>query len=415
MSVKCLPNVIAMLLGFAVLTPGSAHGQTADDLFDASQLHEIRLFINSRDLALLHARYEDNTYYPADLLWRNVRVRNVAIRSRGYGSRNPIKIGLAVDMDRYTTGQRFLGLSSLVLDNLWQDPAMIREYLAMGFFRRMGQPAPRTSFGRLYVNNVYQGVYGIVEVIDASFVSRALGESGGTLFEYHWQYPFFGGDLGDDLEAYKPLFEPRTRELDPDAVLWGPIRDLWQAVNEPVDGVWRDEVGRFVDLEQFVTQAALEHYVAENDGLLGYAGMDNFYLYRRADSLRHRVFPWDKDTSFLQSDFALLQGIGANQLMRRAFEYADLRALYFDVLAAGALIDRSEAWLAQRVDAIAAVIAGAAYSDPRKPTSNDVFDAAVDTLRTFARVRSDYVIDELTRLTQTTGLNRSPRTYDRRR
>ena len=79
------------------------------------------------DLALLRANYNDNTFYPADFLWRDKRVRNVAVRVRGFGSRTPIKPGIHVDFDYYTTGQQFLGLKSLVLKNLYLDPAMVRE------------------------------------------------------------------------------------------------------------------------------------------------------------------------------------------------------------------------------------------------------------------------------------------------
>jgi len=387
-------STVCALLG----APAWSAAQTAGDLFDRSALHDLRLFINSRDLVQLRATYAENRFYPADLLWRGIRVRNVGVRSRGAGSRNPVKLGLLIDVDYYTTGQRFLGLSGLVLDNLWQDPAMIREYLAMGFFNRMGHPAPRESFARLYFNNSYQGVYAIVEDIDASFMERVVGESQGTLFEFHWTFPFYGEDLGDDLDAYKALFEPRTHLFDPDAVLWGPIHDLWQAVNDPDEAVWRDRVGRYMDLEQFVTQAAIENYIADNDGLVGYAGMNNFYLYRDAGSERHRVLPWDKDSAFLQSDFALLQGAASNQLMRRALSDADLRARYEGVLAACAEVDRTESWMATRIDEAAAVITDWAHRDPLKPVSNEVFDVALDALRAFAERRSAYVASELSRM-----------------
>ena len=51
-------------------------------------LQELRLTINTRDSALLHERYSDDTYYTADLQWRNIRVRNAGVRSRGGASRN---------------------------------------------------------------------------------------------------------------------------------------------------------------------------------------------------------------------------------------------------------------------------------------------------------------------------------------
>ncbi|HEX7779576.1 MAG TPA: hypothetical protein VF424_10075, partial [Vicinamibacterales bacterium] len=81
--------------------------QTATDLFDDTRLHEVRLFINSKDLATLRARFQENINTPADIMIDGTRVRNVAVRSRGLGSRNPNKLGLRVDFNFYTRAQRF--------------------------------------------------------------------------------------------------------------------------------------------------------------------------------------------------------------------------------------------------------------------------------------------------------------------
>src|SRR4051812_39349400 len=97
-------------------TPQAAAGGD-DAFFDDSVVHEIRLAINSRDWQALKDSYLENTYYPADLKWRDQTVRNVGIRSRGTGSRSPVKPGLRVDFDRYSTSQKFLGLKSVVLRN----------------------------------------------------------------------------------------------------------------------------------------------------------------------------------------------------------------------------------------------------------------------------------------------------------
>src|SRR4029077_20895744 len=115
-----------------------AEAQTSDDLFDASTLQELRLIISSRDLQTLRADFAANTYSPADLQWRDLKVRNVAVRSRGSGSRSGTKLGLQLDFNRYSTSQQFLGMKSLVLDNLVQDPAMVRERVSMAFYEHMG-------------------------------------------------------------------------------------------------------------------------------------------------------------------------------------------------------------------------------------------------------------------------------------
>ena len=68
----------------------------------------------------MRTKFREDIYYVVDFQWRNIRVRNAAVRSRGGVSRNASKPALRIDFNRYTTGQRFLGLKSLMLDNLWQ-------------------------------------------------------------------------------------------------------------------------------------------------------------------------------------------------------------------------------------------------------------------------------------------------------
>ena len=231
-----LPLAAALLV--IGIGPGTvASAQTAADLFSADTLQEVRLFMNSRDLQDLRDHYLDRTHYTVDLLWGSIRVRNAAIRSRGTGSANATKPGLFIDFDRYTAGQKFLGMRSLVLDNLWQDPSMLRERLAMALFARLGQAAPRQSFCRLFINNQYQGVYALTEEPSADFAVRVLGETetDGYLFEYRWVMPFYGSYPGEELGPYKPLFAARSHELDADSALYGPIEQLFRRINEPLD------------------------------------------------------------------------------------------------------------------------------------------------------------------------------------
>ena len=136
-----LLTAVVAALALAGATPAIA--QSTDEFFDPNTIQEIRLTMNTRDLRTLHEKYLDNTYYTADVQWKGIRVRNAGVRSRGNSSRNDSKMALRVDADRYVTGQRFLGLKSFVLKNLWTDPSMLRERLAMTMFSRLGQPASR--------------------------------------------------------------------------------------------------------------------------------------------------------------------------------------------------------------------------------------------------------------------------------
>jgi len=346
-----------------VLTLGAdggrvASAQTVEDLFDDGTVQELRLSINERDLRELIERYLENMYVPADFQWRDQRVRNVGVRSRGLASRSASKPGLRIDFNRYTAGQTFLGLASLVLDNLVTDPALVRERISMAFFKRLRQPASRESFTRLYINNVYQGIYAIVEPVDGEFLARAFGEKSGYLFERHFLHPFLGEDLGDELTAYRRVFEPRNHELEADTVLYSPIRELFHEVNQPVDTVWRERVGRYIDLPQLVTHVAIETFLSEADGVLGAAGMANFYLYRGPSSDRHRLIVWDKDHTFAAVDSPIFLRVEENALFSRALAFGDLRALYLDVLDQCARSAAGEGWLEGEIVRLSALIDG---------------------------------------------------------
>ena len=383
--------VVATLAGAA---PSQA--QTAAELFDVNTIQEIRLSVNSRDLRALRERFSENTYYTADLTWRNIRVRNVGIRSRGLGSRNGTKIGLRVDMARYTTGQTLVGLSTIVLDNLWQDDAMIRERLAFTLFERLGLAAPRESFCRLFINNEYQGLYAITEEIDGDFARRVTGETDGTVFEYHYIRDWRFDDLVETA-AYKPVFEPRTHRLAADSTLYNPIQSLVREINGPDDAVWRERVEAYIDLNQFMAHVGVESFIAENDGLLGYAGMNNFYLYRQQGTNRHRVFPWDKDNAFLFIDGPIAM-TDANVLFRRAMGYADLREIYLSTVEQAARTAAADGFLASEIERLMGQIYDAVQTDTRKQFSNERFAAAVDFMREWAARRPAIVLDEIARI-----------------
>ena len=388
-------SIIAV--GSAILALGTsvASAQTAAELFDPNAIQEIRLSVNTRDLAQLRQHYQDNTYYTADLSWKNVKVRNVGIRSRGQGSRNPQKIGLRVDMARYTTGQTFVGLSTIILDNMWQDDSFLRERLAFTMFEKLGEPAPRESFCRLYINNEYQGLYAITEEIDGNFAKRVTGETDGTVFEFHWfaDKQWRAEDLGA-IENYKPLLEPRTHVLDADSTLYAPIQTLFREVNAAADAVWRERVDQYIDLNQFMRQVAIEQFIAENDGILGFAGMNNFYLYRFQGTTKHRLFVWDKDQAFLFLDSAIAT-TSDNVLFNRAMTYADLREVYLSTLEQCAIVSKTDDFLSLEIDRLTAIVYDAAKADTRKQFPNDQYDAAVDFLRQFAARRPNQVLNDV--------------------
>jgi len=392
-----LLRLIAVPLVLAALA-GPAAAQTADDLFDAGSLRELRLVLHSSDWSALKATFQENTFYPADVTWSGTTLRNAAVRSRGLGSRSATKPGLLLRFDRYVRDGTFLGQTSLVLDNLTQDPSAMKEVLAMQLFRRMGLPAPREAFVRLYVNNAYLGLYAVVEDIAAPFLQRTLGESAGTLYEYDWTFDYTFDYRGSTLDNYV-MFKPQTNTTQSTFDLYSPIESLVRVVNQATDEGFEAAVAPYLDLQAVARHLAVENFISDDDGWLGNWGMNNFYLYRRASGGRFQIIAWDKDYTFWRPDNDIFLRVDANVLARRALALPPVWQAYVDALGEAADSasegqeggDRSTGWLAREIERLYGLVRDAVVDDPVKPYSIDEFDQAVAGLRTFAAGRGPFV------------------------
>jgi len=384
-----------ILLLVSLLTPALARAQTSDDFFDSRTLHDVRLYIHSDDLRQLRDRYLEDIYVPADFEWRGMRARNVGVRVRGLATRSAVKPGLRIDFNRYVAGQAFLGMSAVVLDNALKDPSFVRERTSMAFIKRMGQPAPRESFGRLYINGAYEGLYALVEAVDDVFLMRELGDGLGYLFEHKFVGSFHGEFLGEDYKPYKFRFSAQTHRLESDYTLYAPIRELFREVNQDVDSVWRDRVSWLVDLNQVITHVAIETFLAEHDGFLGGSGMANFYLYRPVASNVHRLITWDRDTTFQDIESPIFARAAENALISRALRFPDLRTLYLDVLEQCARAAAQDRWLETEVYQAHQLIRNAAYEDGTKRWTNEEYEMSIAHLISFAQRRPVFVLDEV--------------------
>jgi spore coat protein CotH len=378
----------------------------SDALFNSAVVQRIDLWVNELDWEKLKASFQENTYYPADLVFNGQTASNVGIRSRGRGSRSPTKPGLRVDMDRYTLDQTFLGLKSFVLDNLTQDPSAIHETVTMKLFARLGIPAPREAHVRLYVNNQYAGLYAVVESIDKSFLARIFGVIGedtqndGYLYEFDYTDEWKFGYLGSELEPYKQRFDPKTHESKSDVEKYGPIENVVRLINELPSDQFMSQLNTHLDLHAFMRYVAAQNFVGQNDGFLGYAGVNNFYFYRKENLPTHVLLAWDEDNAFWGPNFPVNMRHDDNVLMNKAMQVPELQNTYYQVLA-DAVTSAYEVqpdgmpWLESEIRRQTDLIYDALAADTNKPyTIDDHANARVHMLL-FAQGRGNYVQGEV--------------------
>jgi CotH kinase protein len=410
-AVICRAAILLAVVGLFSTAP-VVRAQDAD-FFDSQVLQRIDLTMNSRDWAALKVNFRENEYYPADMRWQGQVVRNLGIRSRGGGSRSDRKPGLRVDIDRYAADQSFLGLKSFILDNLTQDPSGMHERIAMQLFAMMGIPAPREAHVQLFINGTYEGLYAIVESVDKNFLRRVFGgnsagvENDGFLFQYRYVRPWYFEHLGSNLDMYAALLDPVTHENASTVALYDPFEQMIRAINSGADDQFASTVAPYLDLPLFMRFLAVQSFIAEWDGVLGYAGVNNFYLYRFEHSTRSQFIPWDDDNAFRALDHPILSDWQLNVLVRRALNVPELRASFVDSLLMAAALATTPAlpgapsWLEQEIQFERALISAAMYADTAKPFTNEDFEAGTDAMVAFARRRGAFVRCEAGKLTGT--------------
>jgi spore coat protein CotH len=366
MTNPCIGRVAVLLSLFA------APGLAGDPVFVQDVVHETRIDMDPADWRALQENFRTNQYYAADVTIDGETVRQVGIRSRGAASRNSLKPGLKLDFNRYVPSQKFHGYKSLVLDNLTQDPSMLRERLAYHVFEAMGIPAPQNAFTRLTVNGEYWGVYALVEPVSKPFLSARLGEDEGNLFDYEWDFVWDFSYRGPDASQYVPVpFQPETNEehLDAQALV-----DFVRTANEAPDESFVAAMRQFLDVEKFLTYLAVENALAESDGFLGDFGVNNLYLYQYGGGTRFVFLPWDKDTALSDSQWDLFLNVSHNVLARRLLEDPEMKRFYVDAVVEAVTSYLNPGWLGHRADEAYKQIRLEALRDTKKPYTNEDFE-----------------------------------------
>ena len=377
--------------GVPLASQAPASTPPLDDLLNGSTLNDVWLHINAKDWADLHANYREGTYYPADLEWRGVRVRNAGVRVRGRFTRNDRKPSLRVDFNRYVTGQQFLGVKAIVLNSLWMDPSMLRDRLSMLLFRRMGIPAPRAAHIRLFVgaNREFAGVYSVVEEVNPAFLEANFNQNDGYLYEYHIQDAYGFEQPDRDLDWYRVRFDAQTHENGSMFELYAPVRSLVETINAASPSNLRRDLADVLDIDVYLTEIAVQNFVAQQDGLVGQFGMNNFYLYRFEGRSLSQVIPWDQDGSFRILDMPPWHQMDTNVLAAKIWTDPTYRDVYLRKILEVATL--AGPWLEEEVGREYAQVREAVAADPLAPYPFEQFETEVAFIQQFARDRADIV------------------------
>jgi hypothetical protein len=274
----------------------------------------------------------------------------------------------------------------------------------------MGVYAPRTAHAQLYVRGEYAGLYTIVEEVDKRMLARLFGiveedtQNDGYLYEYNWVDDWRGSYLGSGLEPYTLRFSAKTHENRPEEDRSRQLETLVRLWNETPSSNFIPTVSDRLDLTQFTRYLAVQAFLAENDGWVGFWGINNFFFYRLEGQAKHVFIAWDASEAFLSTNLPVDSRIDANVLARKILEIPQFKEIFIATLSEaadvaaqipdGSTVGALETEIRRELDLIDAAI----REDPLKPYSNDDFVREGNAMKQFPSARISFVQCEVQRL-----------------
>lgn len=242
---------LALAVGLGLGGSGPmARASDAEDLFSSPQV--VHLKIQMGDSALAALAEEPKQYVKATLDDGRRTLSDIGIRYKGrqvLGKPGP-KPSFTLKFNEFVAGQRYRGLSKVILDASHEDPTYLTALLANELHRAAGVPAPRVGFAHLTVNGKDLGLYVLVEGMNKDFLAQHFDRTKGNLYE---------GD-GCDVTGKLDKDSGDSFKDQPD------VEALAQAASEPDLAKRWARLQKVLDLDRFISFLAVEVLAWQTNG-----------------------------------------------------------------------------------------------------------------------------------------------------
>jgi spore coat protein H len=290
------------------------------NVFYQSEVSVIELYLPSDSLDQMILEESDSHEYECTFQFNNTALadtlQNVAVRLRGNTSLNADKKSFQISFNTFNSGGDWEGVEKINLIGQQNDPSLLRSKLCHDAFRSMGIASARTSFVRLYINDLYRGLYLLQEQIDEEFASLYFDQQGnGNL--YKCTYPADLDYLGSSSEDYQFTmwgsrpYDLKTNEWADD---YSDFANLVTIINNTSDLNLICELKDVFHLENYLRIAAVDVMCGNWDNYI--YNKNNFYLYHNQRTGLFEYIPYDLDNT-LGIDW-----LGEDWAVRDIYEWA---------------------------------------------------------------------------------------------
>ena len=287
--------------------------QAADVIFNQDSFYSFYLELPERSLAFLDANPTAEEYVEGTLKFKDEIISPVGIRYKGSigafvgsvsgenwtnpsGYKTATKLSTKIKINWLDNHKTFYGLKKLQLHSQNLDPSQMHERLAYWLYRQMGVIAPRSVHAKLYINNIFQGVYALTEQIDDQFIKANFNDHNGNLYKEIW--PLKSDGTAMDENSLKNAL--KTNQSDGDV---SRMKSFAQQIIDSDDNNLSTVVAQSMDTSQIVAYTIVDRMIKNDDGAFHWycffqeCAPHNFYWYENTNG-EFTLIPWDMDNAF---------------------------------------------------------------------------------------------------------------------
>ena len=264
-------------------------------VFDDTKINSIYISIDDDSLTQLYSDIFSDHEYSVSFVYDDGitqdTLQNVGFRLRGNTSRGAAKKSFKISFNTFDEGRKYQGLEKMNLNGSHNDPSMIREKLYFDVYNLFGLPVRRCAFVKVYINDIYYGLYINIEEYDEIFIKDRFGENTGNLYKCTWP-----ADLtydGSDPASYYNAYDLQMHEDKNDYSAFIHFLDV---LNNTPDEDFACELGKIFDIDNFLKIYALDVCAGHWDNY-GF-NQNNFYLYQNQFTGRFEFLSYDCDNTF---------------------------------------------------------------------------------------------------------------------
>ncbi len=390
---------------FMMLISACLYSQDGLQLFDDTYLHEIRftqvdtnIYIDTKNYQLVNMEV-DNEF-----------VDSVGIKRKGnisgYHATN--KYGIKIKTNKYISGKKYDGIKEWTLHMNYQDPSMLREKLTYDLCAELGLYSLRTAFAMVYINDVYRGLFTIVEGKDEMYKH---------IFNHRDMDAVESLDFGDMCylstnpeDYFNDDFPAYVVENGNEVSAKSRFVEMLDLANNTSDDEYISVVSNHFNIRDFMRYQALNVYLLNFDSYIGFRG-NQIYVYDTVQT-QWQVTPWDFNASFglwntnnfTPEDYPFLPFTISNGCIAgRLTSIPEMKDYYLEGMCKLHSILSDTSTYFNEIDRLASQIREAVYEDNRKVSSNQDFEDALGygfyelffenqpALKTFVSIRSAIV------------------------